>query len=116
MAEDNNNLNINRTGGTKAIKTLPIYGNKRNKWRPWWRKFNAIGDADGCSIAFKEERDLDCDPEDNDDVKHVKANDLGLTFLLLSSYSDAFYYVEAADTLYQAIQNLHRHGMAVQTT
>jgi hypothetical protein len=26
MAEENNDLNINRTGGTKLIKTLPFYG------------------------------------------------------------------------------------------
>jgi hypothetical protein len=111
MAEESNNLNINRTGGTKSIKTLPTYGNKKNEWRPLWNKFNAIGDAEGWSIAFKEERDLACDSEDKDDVKYVKANDIGLNFLLLSSYLDAFYYMEAADTLYQAVQNLQaRYG------
>jgi hypothetical protein len=106
MAERNNSLNINRTGSTRSSKTLPIYGKKKNEWRPWWRIGNTIGDVEGGSIAFKEERDLDRDSEESEDAKYVKTNDIGLNFLLLSSYSDAFYYVEAANTLYQAVQNL----------
>jgi hypothetical protein len=71
MAEENNNLNINRTGATKSIKTLPFYGTKKNEWHPWWRHFNAIGDAEGWSIAFKEERDIDHDSEEDDDIRNV---------------------------------------------
>jgi hypothetical protein len=113
MAEESN---VNRTGGTKSIKTLPIYGNKKNEWRPWWGKFNAIGDAEGWSIAFKEERDLDRDSNDEDDVNYVKANDIGLNFLLLSSYVDAFYCVEATESLYQAVQNLQGRYGSTDTT
>jgi hypothetical protein len=49
-------------------------------------KFNTIGDAERWSVAFKEERDLDQDSEEDDDVKHVKAIDIDLNFLFLSSY------------------------------
>jgi hypothetical protein len=106
MAVEHNDLDINGTGGTTLIKTLPFYGTKKNAWRPWQRQFNAIGDAEGWSIAFKEERDIDHDSEEDNDIKYVKANDIGLSFLLLSSYRDAFYYMESTNTLYEAVQKL----------
>jgi hypothetical protein len=46
---------------------------------------------------------------DNSLLKYMKANDIGLNFLLRSSYGDAFYYVESVESLYEAVQKLQTH-------
>jgi hypothetical protein len=94
--------------------TFPFYGTKKNQWCPWWRKSNAVGDAEGWSIALKEERAIDCDSEEDDDAKDVIANDIGLNFLLLSFYTDMLSTMWNLLILSMRLRKHYRHIMAAQ--